>query len=199
MRLNAVETALMNNPVRAAIQSRFEATRLLALGGPTPGARVLEVGCGRGVGAELILDRFGAERVDAFDLDRGMVERARRRLRRRGTRARVWVGSVTAIASSGAVYDAVFDFGILHHVEDWRGALKEIRRVLRPGGRLFAEEVFERLVGAPIWSRLLEHPQQARFDHDGFRSGLEEAGFRVLATRTLWNRFGWFVADRVAD
>ena len=33
MRLNSVETALMNNPVRAAIQSRFEAERLLAMGG----------------------------------------------------------------------------------------------------------------------------------------------------------------------
>jgi hypothetical protein len=31
-----------------------------------------------------------------------------------------------------------------------------------------------------------------------FGRGLEEAGFRVVATRTLWDRFGWFVADRAA-
>src|SRR3990172_12588458 len=84
MRLNAIETALMNNPVRAAIQGRFEAERLLAMGGRLRGGRALEVGCGRGVGVELILDRFGASEVDAFDLDPQMLERARRRLRHRG-------------------------------------------------------------------------------------------------------------------
>jgi ubiquinone/menaquinone biosynthesis C-methylase UbiE len=197
MRLNAVETALMNNPVRAAIQSHLEARRLLALGGTTPGACALEVGCGRGVGAELILDRFGAARVDAFDLDPRMLALARRRLGRRGDRVRLWVGSVTEIAAADATYDAVFDFGIIHHVSEWRRALSEIQRVLRPGGRLFAEEVFARFISDPLWRRLLAHPQQDRFDDAGFRQGLESAGFRVVATQSLWNRFGWFVADRV--
>jgi predicted O-methyltransferase YrrM len=44
---------------------------------------VLEVGRGRGVGSEVILDRLGAERVTAFDLDEAMVEHARRRLHER--------------------------------------------------------------------------------------------------------------------
>jgi len=35
----------------------------------------------------------------------------------------------------------VFDFAILHHVEDWRAALADIARVLRPGGRFSFEEV----------------------------------------------------------
>ncbi len=82
MKLNAIETALMNNPLREAIQRRFEARRLLEMGGPMRGGRALEVGCGRGVGVELILDRFGATEVDALDLDPEMVERARRRLAR---------------------------------------------------------------------------------------------------------------------
>jgi ubiquinone/menaquinone biosynthesis C-methylase UbiE len=198
MRLNAVETALMNNPIRAAIQRRFEAKRLLAMGGPMGGGRALEVGCGRGVGIEAILDLFGATAVDAFDLDPRMVALARRRLRERGEGIRLWVGDVTAIAAPDASYDAVFDFGIVHHVPHWWDALREIHRVLRPGGRLYAEEVFARFLGAPLWRRLLEHPRQDRFDHDGFRDGVREAGFRVLATRTLWDRFGWFVAERGA-
>lgn len=196
MRLNAIEMALMNNPVRAAIQRRFEAERLLAMGGRMPGGRALEVGCGRGVGVELILDLFGAGEVDAFDLDPRMVERAQGRLQRRKAKVRLWVGDATAITAPDAHYDAVFDFGIVHHVPDWRAALREIHRVLRPGGRLYAEEVFERFIADPLWRRLLEHPQEDRFDAAGFEKGLEEAGLRVVATRTLWSRFGWFVAER---
>lgn len=196
MLLNAAETALMNNPVRAAIQRYYEASKLLAMGGDTRGGRALEVGCGRGIGVELVLDRFGAARVDAFDLDPRMIERARRRLGRRGDKVRLWVGSASEIAAPDAAYDAVFDFGILHHVPDWRQALREIARVLKPGGRFFAEEVFERFIADPFWSRVLAHPRQDRFDHDGFRDALAAAGLRCVATSTLWNRFGWFVADR---
>ncbi len=55
MRLNAAETALMNNPLRSAIQRHFEAPRLCAMGGPLAGERALELGCGRGIGVELVL------------------------------------------------------------------------------------------------------------------------------------------------
>jgi ubiquinone/menaquinone biosynthesis C-methylase UbiE len=198
VRLNAIETVLMNNPVRAAIQRRFEAERLRAMGGPMRGGRALEVGCGRGVGVELILDVFGAGEVDAFDLEPRMVERARHRLRRRAESVRLWVGDATAITAPDAHYDAVFDFGIVHHVPDWRAALREIHRVLRPGGRLYAEEVFERFIADPLRRRLLAHPQEDSFDAARFEKGLQGAGLRVVATRALWDRFGWFVADREA-
>jgi len=198
MLLNRVEFALMNNPVRVAIQRHFEAERLFAMGGAVTGARALEVGCGRGVGVELMLDRFGAARVDGFDLDPKMIGLARDRLARRGDRVRLWVGDATRIAAPDASYDAVFDFGIVHHVPDWRVALGEIHRVLKPGGRFFAEEVFERFLSHPFWRRLLEHPGADRFDMARFHAGLEAAGFTVRATRSLGTGFGWFVADRAA-
>jgi ubiquinone/menaquinone biosynthesis C-methylase UbiE len=108
MLLNRVEYRLMNNPIRAAIQRYFEAQRLLRMGGPMRGGRALEIGCGRGVGTELILDLFGADSVDAFDLDRSMAALARKRLARRGSRVRVWVGDAGAISAPDASYEAVF-------------------------------------------------------------------------------------------
>ncbi len=45
MLLNRVEKALMNNPLRASVQRRFEARRLLRMGGRMPGPRALEMGC----------------------------------------------------------------------------------------------------------------------------------------------------------
>jgi ubiquinone/menaquinone biosynthesis C-methylase UbiE len=196
MLLNRVERALMNNPVRAAIQRRFEATRLLGMGGPMRGGLALEVGCGRGVGTGLILEAFGADRVDAFDLDPSMIALARERLCARGDRVRLWSGDVTRIEAPDAAYDAVFDFGIIHHVVPWRDALREIRRVMRPGGRFYAEEVLADFIHHPLWRRLLDHPMVDRFDHDSFRDGLAACGFDVVATRSMGRQFGWFIADR---
>ena len=133
MLLNQVETALMNNPVRAAIQRHVEARWLRKLGGAVAGGRALEIGCGQGTGVEIILDHFGAARVDAFDLDPKMFRRAKQRLARRGDRVDLWVGDVTAIPAEADIYDAVFDVAIIHHVPDWRAALREVHRVLRPG------------------------------------------------------------------
>jgi len=196
MLLNRIEYAMMNNPVRACLQRTFEARRLLRLGGTMKGGTALEIGCGPGVGVELIFDRFRASSVDAFDLDPRMVTRARRRLRRRDGRVRLWAGDACAIAASDAVYDAVFDFGAIHHVRDWRRTLSEILRVLKPGGVFYAEEVFRSFIAHPLWRRLLEHPQQDRFDHDEFRTALAERGFDPIRSNELWHGFGWFVADK---
>jgi ubiquinone/menaquinone biosynthesis C-methylase UbiE len=196
MLLNAVEKLMMNNPVRSAVQRWFEAPRLLELGGPLPGGRVLEVGCGRGMGVELLLERFGAERVDAFDLDPDMVRMAQERLARHGDRVRLWTGDVTAIDAPDATYDAVFDFGIVHHVPRWRDAIAEIHRVLRRGGCFYAEEVLAKFIHHPLWSRVLEHPMQDRFDAAEFAAALTEAGFEVRNQRELWGQFAWFAAHK---
>jgi ubiquinone/menaquinone biosynthesis C-methylase UbiE len=196
MLMNSVEKAMMNNPVRAALQQHFEMPLLLTMGGRMQGGRALEVGCGRGVGTELILKVSGADRVDAFDLDPDMVARARRRIDRYGDRVRLSVGDVEHIDAEDGAYDAVFDFGIIHHVPDWRSAVREVHRVLKPGGRFYVEEVLAKFILGPFWRRVLIHPLHDRFDHDGFREGLEAAGFKIVASRQMWGRLAWFVADK---
>lgn len=196
MRLNRAEYALMNNPLRAAIQRRFEATRLLRMGGALGGGTALEIGCGRGVGAALVFERFGADRVDAFDLDPRMVRLARRRLEARSRQVRLWVGDATSIPVPGASYDAVFDFGIIHHIPCWKRCLAEVARVLKPGGTLYAEEVLARFIRNPVVRRVLEHPQRDRFDAAGFTAALEEVGLEPLCTLDSWRSFAWFVARK---
>jgi ubiquinone/menaquinone biosynthesis C-methylase UbiE len=196
MLLNFVEKAMMNNPVRAAIQRHFEAQRLLTMGGRMTGGIALEIGCGRGVGIKLIFDIFGAERVDAFDLDPHMIELAKRRIKAFGEKVRLWTGDVTTIPTGDSYYDAVFDFGVIHHVPNWRDAIKEVYRVLKPRGRFYGEEVLKKFIVHPVWRRLLKHPQDDRFDHDRFVNVLKDYGFLVISTDQLWQKFGWFIVDK---
>ena len=113
MRLNRIEKALMNNPVRRTVQRHYEARLLERLGGRLPGMTVLEIGCGSGVGAEIILERVGAERLVAFDLDPDMIVIARRRLRLFSpSRVHLRVGDAARIDADDASFGTVFDFGI---------------------------------------------------------------------------------------
>ena len=194
MLLNRFEYRLMNNPLRSALQRHFEARRLLRMGGPLNGGLALEIGCGRGVGVELILDIFGASAVDGFDFDSRMVALAQARLAKREQRTRLWVGDATQISSPNAVYDAVFNFGILHHVPRWRDAVAEVARVLKPEGRFYGEEVLARIVLHPVVRRLFKHPTEDRFDARVLRAALENAGLAVHRWTDICDSFAWFVA-----
>ncbi len=147
MRLNWLGRATMNNALRFLGQ-QYDASWLERLGGRVDGGRVLEVGCGRGVGVQIILERFGAASVEAMDLDPKMVECARRRLAAYdSTRVRLSVGNLTSIKAGDATFDA-----------NWRQGIGEVRRVLKPGGKFYFEWVTGRLLRLPY-----------RFMTEGFR------------------------------
>jgi ubiquinone/menaquinone biosynthesis C-methylase UbiE len=196
MILNSFEKAMMNNPIREFIHRHYEARKLLSMGGAMSGGIALEVGCGRGVGSELILNVFGADNVDAFDLDPHMVTLAQKRLKAYGDKIRLNIGDITDIPTEDNYYDAAFDFGIIHHIPNWQDALREIHRVLKPGGRFYAEEMLEKFITHPICQRLFAHPQANRFNHDQFVKGMEDSGFLVVSTGHIFQIAGFLIADK---
>lgn len=180
MKMNNVEKFLMNNPIRAAFQRWYEAPLFERLGGRTEGLKVLEVGCGRGVGTEEILTRFGAGEVHAMDVDPDMIRRARARLAAiPAERLHLSVGDVTRLDFPDACFDAVFDFAILHHVPIWQDGVAEIRRVLRPGGRFYFQEVTSHFLDKWFARTCLEHPVENRFTAQEFVEELERRGIGV--------------------
>ncbi|MEU0352770.1 class I SAM-dependent methyltransferase [Streptomyces sp. NPDC006237] len=187
MLMNRAETLLVNSPARRWLQRLYEAPLLARLGGRTPGAHVVEIGCGSGYGTKLILDTFGAATVDAVDLDPAMIERARRRLARYGNRVRFAVGDATdlraAFDADDGTYDAVFDFGIIHHIPAWRDAVAEAARVLKPGGRFYFEEVTATALARPTYRNLFDHPTKDRFTAGEF---LAELPRHHLKTDERW-------------
>lgn len=107
--------------------------RLLDALGARPGERVLDVACGTGVLAREAAGRVGAAgRVTGLDVNEGMLAVARARAPGVDWRR----GPAEAIDEPDGSFDAVVSqFGLMFF-EDRVAALREMRRVLRPGGRL---------------------------------------------------------------
>jgi len=196
MRLGWIEKILFKNPLRPAIQNAFEARQMLRMGGACPNAKALEIGCGSGSGIKLLFNLFGVRSVDAFDLDFDMISIATRDQIIQSDSVNLWVGNARHIPVPDATYDAVFDFGALHHVHDWQAAVFEIARVIQPGGRFYIEEITRQFIVHPLWRRILDHPQENRFDMHDLNKMLETAGFRVRKSRQFARLFIWCVADR---
>ena len=196
MKLGWSEWWLMNNPVRYLAQRLFEGPVLKRMGGAQTGALALEIGCGGGGGISLIYNLFHAGQVHAFDLDPAMMQRASRKNRHLMPSPRFWVGNVRHIPAQEGLYDAVFDFGALHHVKDWVSALTEVHRILKPGGRFYIEEISRNFITHPFWRRLLDHPQENRFDHRDLITALETTGFIIRSSKRLFGLYIWIVADK---
>lgn len=109
----------------------------LALGPIREGETVLDVGCGSGLDLWCAARRAGPRgRACGIELTPEMAIRARRALRGTDVRAEIAAGAVEALPYADAAFDAVLSNGALNLSPDKAGALAEIRRVLRPGGRL---------------------------------------------------------------
>ncbi|HET7046251.1 MAG TPA: methyltransferase domain-containing protein [Gaiellaceae bacterium] len=117
------------------------------------GERVLEVGCGPGDLWRANLDRLPDVALTLADLSPGMIDAAREAV---GVRAEYAVADAQELPLPDGSFDLVVANHMLYHVPDRPRALAELRRVLRPGGRLVAttngaEHLAElvRLSGAP--------------------------------------------------
>ena len=187
MKLNPVELALINNPVRNVFLRTTVGWLWTAACAPAVD-HVLEVGCGQGEGVREIVQRFRPRRVDGFDLDEKQVARARARLADLDGVTRLWVGDAERIDAPDGAYDAVVELTILHHVPDWRRALAEVRRVLRPGGLFLFEELSREFFSdvpllSPLLRRFTVHPWDTMFDFPLFRQALAAEGLRLTALR----------------
>jgi ubiquinone/menaquinone biosynthesis C-methylase UbiE len=180
MKLNWAERWVVNNPSRV-IQQRFEIHWLKKWGLLRPGAKVLEIGCGRGIGAGLIHREFQPSLLQAMDLDMAMVRRAKGYMvRRANPEVSFFVGDVSRLPYRDASLDAVFGFGVLHHIPDWFGALSEVARVLKPAGLYFMEELYPGLYQNFLTKHFLLHPKENRFKSEDLKKALKQTNLSLL-------------------
>ncbi|MQA74568.1 MAG: methyltransferase domain-containing protein [Solirubrobacterales bacterium] len=118
--------------------------RLRATLEPEAGERILEIGPGTGYYTLDLGEWIGLEgALDVFDLQQEMLDHTMGRVAERGlTNVAATRGDATALPFDDDAFDAVVLTAVLGEIPDQRAALREVARVLRPGGRLVVGELF---------------------------------------------------------
>ncbi|MEU1605312.1 methyltransferase domain-containing protein [Micromonospora matsumotoense] len=160
-----------------------------------PGALLVDLGCGAGLMAPHLVGK-GYRHV-GVDLTRSALEQAAAH----GVTA--LAGDVTAVPLAGGCADVVAAGEVLEHVPDWRAAVAEACRLLRPGGLLVLDTlndtVLARLIAVEVGERL---PAVPRGIHDprlfvDDRELVAECARHGVALRVrgvrpdLWGTLGW--------
>lgn len=148
--------------------------------------------------------RWAAEqgaRVAGADIAAATVAQARRVLA--AHRPLVAAGDVRRLPFADGSFDLVYSMGTVEHFQDTAGAVAEIFRVLRPGGRVILGvpnllDPFLRPLLVAVLDRLgrYDYGMEKAYSHRGLRRLAEGAGFRVLAHSGILFLPGWL---RMAD
>ncbi|MBA2716928.1 MAG: methyltransferase domain-containing protein [Propionibacteriales bacterium] len=172
--------------------AHYERPAMIELARDVHGRRVLDAGCGSGPLSEALRARGAI--VTGFDSSPVMVELARKRL---GEDADLQVADISLpLPFSDGAFDDVVVSLVLHYLQDWTAPLSELRRVLKPGGRLLLSvnhpRILESSDPSADYFSVTQYSDEYTFD-DGQRAVLTfwhrplhamtdaftEAGFRI--------------------
>ncbi len=123
-----------------------------------PGIRILEVGCGRGVALPPLARLCKPNALVGIDINQGFIAEAKQRISTDRFAATVRTADVRSLPFEDECFDLVIDFGTCYHIANAATALKEISRVLVPGGRFVHETRLGQLLSHPIRSAGLTIP-----------------------------------------
>jgi ubiquinone/menaquinone biosynthesis C-methylase UbiE len=166
------------------------------LAGIAAGDSVLDVGCGTGTLAIAAKRRVGESgKVYGIDPSPEMIARAKQKARKAGLDLTFDTAAIEAIPFPNATFDVVLSTLMLHHLPDEARpqGIREIRRVLKPGGRLFAVDFGG--TESQKHNYIARHSSHAHFDIRQLIPELNEAGLGSVTSGKVGFRGLWFVSS----
>jgi ubiquinone/menaquinone biosynthesis C-methylase UbiE len=143
--------------------------------------KILEIGCGNGIGTRLIQQVFKPREFIATEYDESLVEIAR--LKNKNLNVRVEAGDATQLRFQDNEFDAVIGLSVIHHIPNWKDCVDELLRITKPNGLLIIKELSIETFETPLGKlsrRLVEHPYDAMLKKKEFLDYLEQRGFKVI-------------------
>ena len=186
-----------------AVESFAGVANPLTLRPLAAGERVVDLGSGAGFDCFVAAQRVGpGGRVVGVDMTPEMLDKARETARQLGLdNVEFLEGIIEDVPVDDGWADVVTSNGVLNLVADKRGAMREIHRVLRPGGDLaFADIAVGRAVpdeavcNIDLWTDCIAGGQSL----DGWRQLMREAGFVDLDVGPAVDTFGGARGERNA-
>lgn len=186
-----LEHFVRNSPLRTFAQEFIEIRSLRQRVSIANHKVVLELGCGNGTGTKLIKKYFHPKHLYAIDIDPKQIEAATKRVRDKSITFEV--ADVEKLPYKSESLDLVLDFSVLYHIDNWKHALKEIKRVLKPGGQFILEDLSFDSLGhnfGRVFRRLFMHTYKRPYKRNEFFEYLTSQGWH-LTTKRVFSPLGF--------
>lgn len=189
MRMTAVEKLFVNSPGHAA-QAAGDAERLLDRIQIQPGWRYLDVGCGVGSAARRVAETRRLE-VTGVDIDPEQIKSANAAAELPNLRYQVM--DATRLEFGAGEFDIVATSKTTHHIPNYEDALREMARVLRPGGYLIYSDMTVPRWLAAVGKAVLPvvgYPSQDTLDSFAAEAGLKviHRSRSIVQLDTIWQK-----------
>lgn len=181
MKMNQLEYWIMNFDLGRKVYLRGIVKKLHEISQLSPNQKILEIGCGNGIGTLLIEEYFKPSELVATEYDESLVEITKKKIK--SSNILVEQADATKFRFANDEFDAVVGLSVIHHIPNWEVALNELYRIIKPNGLLIIKELsidtFSTFFGK-ISRKFVEHPYDDMFTEKEFIDYLKQKGFKML-------------------
>jgi ubiquinone/menaquinone biosynthesis C-methylase UbiE len=157
--------------------------------------RLLDIGCGQGLAFGLLGEHFRPQSIIGVDVDSRTLAKAEQHRSQWRCDVQLLRSSVTRLELADGCIDTVFCHQLLHHVADQESALRELYRILAPGGILLASESCSPFINSWPVRAFFRHPMRAQRSAQGYLDLLRARGFEFSTTDVRESTPWWSLPD----